>query len=73
MKNTQKIEKGKESNQFKLGIPFGRMFLMIAGLIAIVTIVMKLSGCSSLSLSLKILGSEVDLKKGECSLTITPE
>lgn len=73
MKKSQKIERDKESNHSNFGIPFGRMVLMIGGLIGIITIVMAYSGCSSLSLKLNILGSKVDLQRGECPLIILPK
>lgn len=73
MSNEQKFVEERKPNSFRFSLPFGRMLLVIIGLIAITTIVMQLSGCSSLSMNLKILGSEIDLRKGECSFPLPPE
>ncbi|BAY87866.1 hypothetical protein NIES267_73900 (plasmid) [Calothrix parasitica NIES-267] len=73
MNNNQKLREERKPNASRFSFLFGRMLLVILGLIAITTIVMQLSGCSSLSMNLKILGSEIDLRKGECSLPLPPE
>ncbi len=66
-------QKEVKNNLFRLSIPFGRMLISVVGLILAIKIVLELSGCSPLSLRLKLLGGELDLRKGECPLASPPK
>lgn len=69
------VNKSKKlkNNLSRLSIPFGRMLISVAGIILAIKIVLELSGCSPLSLRLKLLGGELDLRKGECPLASPPK